>query len=561
MAGRKGPRLVGTGTPIASARVAIYARFSSDKQSDASIEDQVHRAQQWLRAQGSDPSGAQVFPDFAVSGASMNRPGVRALEVAIKSRGVDMVVTESVDRLSRDVGDAAQLRKLLSHHRVELVCLDGTSLRTGDKTGAMLFTLRSMMGEQYLADLADKTLRGLEGRARAGGPTGGVPYGYRIVGEPRRIEVDADKAAVVRRIFDMHSRGYSLAAIASALNADGVEPPRKKSTRSGNGWMHSAIRPMLLNPKYSGAWSFGHREWTKDPTTGKRRPRARLAGPLVETTRDDLVIVDARTWAAVQERFERAPKMPAKRRAFMLSGLLHCAECGGRMVSSGGSARQYFACRRARSSGLCSNKHNVPVQLAEMGLLEKIREWLLANAETVRRAIVEGIRRRYAAKPTRAAAVASELADVDRKVKNLVAALAETGSSEVAATIRSLETRRHALREEAAGLKESVPVLPSPAEIARRVGSMVDLVEAPPDAAREVVRRHLEDGKVLCVSKPDRSFTLSWGLRPLAAYDYAPSAGETEGARRRMMVAGAGFVGCPMPSIAQSVTISWGRKA
>lgn len=52
MAGGRGFRLVGTGASIASARVAVYARFSSDKQSDSSIEDQVHRASEWLRAQG-----------------------------------------------------------------------------------------------------------------------------------------------------------------------------------------------------------------------------------------------------------------------------------------------------------------------------------------------------------------------------------------------------------------------------------------------------------------------------------------------------------------------------
>lgn len=82
--------------PLSNARAAIYARFSSDKQSDASIEDQVHRAREWLRVSGADPDAAQVFSDYAVSGASMDRPGMRALQDAIERGTVDVIVTESV---------------------------------------------------------------------------------------------------------------------------------------------------------------------------------------------------------------------------------------------------------------------------------------------------------------------------------------------------------------------------------------------------------------------------------------------------------------------------------
>lgn len=185
-------------------RVAIYARFSSDKQSDASIEDQVHRAREWIRAQGGDPDRAEIITDFAISGASMDRPGMRVLEDAVRRRSVDMVVTESVDRISRDVEDAARFRKLITHHEVELACLDGTRVSPGGKSDALMFGMRALFAEQYRLDLADKTLRGLEGRARQGGPTGGVPYGFQIVTDPsgrKSITVHEEQAKVVRRMF------------------------------------------------------------------------------------------------------------------------------------------------------------------------------------------------------------------------------------------------------------------------------------------------------------------------------------------------------------------------
>jgi site-specific DNA recombinase len=59
-------------------RFAVYARFSSDRQSDASIEDQVHRARAFIAAQAGTLDPAMVFADFAVSGASMDRPGMRS---------------------------------------------------------------------------------------------------------------------------------------------------------------------------------------------------------------------------------------------------------------------------------------------------------------------------------------------------------------------------------------------------------------------------------------------------------------------------------------------------
>src|SRR5687768_5412270 len=95
MAGGKGLGLVGTGTPIVSARVAIYARFSDEKQSDASIEDQVHRAHDLLRQQGADPDAALVFTDHAKTASNWHRPGARALEDAVTRGDVDIIVAES----------------------------------------------------------------------------------------------------------------------------------------------------------------------------------------------------------------------------------------------------------------------------------------------------------------------------------------------------------------------------------------------------------------------------------------------------------------------------------
>lgn len=151
---------------LSTARVAIYARYSSDKQSETSIEDQVRRCRDHLQRAGADPSAAEVFSDFAISGASLKRPGFEAMMAAVERGVVEAIVTEDLSRISRDFADAAAIFKRLQFARVPLVGVaDG--IDTGAKHAKLSYTVKSLVADLYLDDLRDKTLRGLEGRALA----------------------------------------------------------------------------------------------------------------------------------------------------------------------------------------------------------------------------------------------------------------------------------------------------------------------------------------------------------------------------------------------------------
>jgi site-specific DNA recombinase len=84
---------------ITSGTVAIYARYSSELQSEASIEDQIRRARDVIARAGGDPDRAMVFPDYAMSGASMVRPGLEALLRAVDEKKVDVILTEDISRI------------------------------------------------------------------------------------------------------------------------------------------------------------------------------------------------------------------------------------------------------------------------------------------------------------------------------------------------------------------------------------------------------------------------------------------------------------------------------
>ena len=221
-------------------RAVIYARYSSDNQSAASIDDQIRICKERLTAESW--TLVQVFRDAAISGASALRPGYQALLEGAREAAFDVVVAEALDRLSRDQEDVAGLFKRLKFAGIRIVTVaegEVTELHVG---------LKGTMNALFLKDLADKTRRGLRGRVEAGQSAGGRAFGYTVVraldacGEPVRGKraINASEAAVVRRIFASFNAGDSPLAIAKALNAERIPGP------DGRPWRDTTIRGHAL---------------------------------------------------------------------------------------------------------------------------------------------------------------------------------------------------------------------------------------------------------------------------------------------------------------------------
>jgi site-specific DNA recombinase len=140
-------------------KVAIYARYSSDNQRDASIADQFRICREFARKQ--NWTIAKEYSDHAVSGATLMRAGFQALMASALRKEVEVVLAESLDRFSRDQEDTAGLFKRLTFAGVSIV-----TLAEGDIT-FLHIGLKGTMNAMYLQELADKTRRGL--RAHRGG--------------------------------------------------------------------------------------------------------------------------------------------------------------------------------------------------------------------------------------------------------------------------------------------------------------------------------------------------------------------------------------------------------
>ena len=447
-------------------RAAIYARYSTDLQRAASIEDQVRSCRARIEQEGWQL--LEVYADHAVSGASSLRPGYQRLLEDARAGRVDVVLAEALDRLSRDQEAVAALYKQLGFADVRLITLaegEISELHVG---------LSGTMNALYLKHLALKTRRGLEGRVRQGRSGGGLCYGYDVVPGDERGErkVNPAEAAVVRRIFRDYAAGRSPKAIALSLNAEVVPGPR------GGAWGPSTIHGnrrrgtgILNNELYLGRLVWNRLRYVKDPVTGRRVSRANADSDLVVQEVPELRIVDDALWAAAKARQKdlEARDHPGsgdqpgfwdrRRPRFLLSGLMRCGVCGGGYSKI---SAHLFGCSTARNKGTCDNRLKIRRDVLEGTILDALRTKLMAPElveEFAQAFIAETNRLRQEQDAGRRGAEA-ELARVERRIRSLVQAIADGAPPKaLVAELRKLEARQ----EHLATQLSTQPATPAPA--------------------------------------------------------------------------------------------------
>lgn len=413
--------------------VAIYARFSSELQNARSCDDQVDDLQRTLVRDG-ETAEPLVFTDEATSGTLWDRPGLQALLREVEAGNLRELRVEHPDRLSRDIGDADRIAKLLRHHDVRLVCSNGVVL-DGSAGASLTFGVTAVLAENYLRELGAKTLRGQRASARQGKATGGRLYGYRTNPEDKWVAIDPAEAKVVRLMFRLYAEGYGYARIARELNGRGIAPPR--SRRKGKGWIASAIREQLRNPKYVGDWSFGVRQFARHPVTRKRKVRERPEADIIREHRPELAIVDRATWDVVQaklaahaESYRRAAAKRTvlhRRSDYLLSGLLRCGCCGALMNLAGGSTRHYYRCSANRKRGTCDNALSVREDVARRCILDAIADalWTPGALEHIRHQVAERLGELTRGLGAELASARARLAEHETRIGRLVTALAD----------------------------------------------------------------------------------------------------------------------------------------
>lgn len=438
-------------------RVAIYARYSSDRQSEASAEDQARLCRERASREGWTVVGE--FLDAALSGATRDRPQLIAM--LARAAEFDIVLAESLDRISRDQEDIAAIHKRLRFAGVEIVTLaDG-------EIGEIHIGLKGTMAALFLKDLGQKTRRGQMGRVHAGRIPGGLSYGYDKVhrlderGEAERglRVINEAEAEVVRRIFRQWLANISPREIARELNAEGIPGPRgglwRASTITGHRQRRNGI---IYNSLYAGIIQFNRQTFLRDPDTRRRVARPNPRSEWKEQAVPHLRIVDQATWNAVQARIERGSSQPAhrlRRPRRLFSGLLVCGECGGNVTIRCG---EQWGCSNHSETGTCSNKRLTLNGVIERRVLGALQDRLLDPSlvsEYV--AAYHAAEREALARHTETKAdLKKKLREADAKVKRLAAAIAAGADvAEVVAMLRESSAERDAIGAELADLEAS----------------------------------------------------------------------------------------------------------
>ncbi|WEQ55027.1 recombinase family protein [Komagataeibacter nataicola] len=416
-------------------KVALYARYSSDNQRDASIEDQLRLCRDY--AARHEWNVVDSYTDRAVSGASLMRPGIQELMQDAQRGKFSIILAEAMDRLSRDQEDIAGLFKRMKFAGVRIITLsegDVTQLHVG---------LKGTMNALFLQDLADKTRRGLRGRIEAGKSGGGLCYGYDVVrqfdaaGEPMRGDrsINETEAAIVRRIFREYADGKAPKAIALTLNAEGIAGPL------GGAWGPSTIHGnrergtgILNNEMYIGRLIWNRLRYLKDPETGKRVSRLNPETDWIIQEVPDLRIVEAELWDAVKARQARTtwsqktrgdgvhPLNRLQRPRYLFTAMTRCGCCGGgfSMIS-----KTLLGCSTARNKGTCHNRMTIRRDVLEKSVLNGLRTRLMDPAlfKEFCDEFTREVNRVRMEKGADLAAMRAELPRVDRELDKAIQAI------------------------------------------------------------------------------------------------------------------------------------------
>jgi len=363
---------------------AIYARYSTDLQNARSIDDQFHVCKERARREGWSIS--ECYSDYAISGASMERPGLQQMLHDARAGGFEIILTEALDRLSRDQADMATIYKQMQFGSIEIFTLSEGCV------GILDVGLRGTMNQLYRVETANKVRRGLLGRIKEGKIATGNSYGYDVVkrfdsaGEPVRGErkINRQQAHIVRRIFQQYADGLTRSAIAEALNKEGVPSPWGKT------WSHTSIgggriQGVLNNEIYVGVFAWNRRTSISDPYTGKVLVRFNPERDIVRQQIPTMRIVEQRIWDKVKARQEKMrrprvenPILGKRRLKSMFWDLLKCGQCGGPITTP---KPDRLGCAASRSKTACTNRLRIGLQDFENKVFNALKERLSVDTE------------------------------------------------------------------------------------------------------------------------------------------------------------------------------------
>ncbi len=324
----------------------IYARYSSERQTEQSIEGQLRVCQEYAKRENIVVVGTYI--DRAMTGTNDNRVDFQRMIKDSNRREWDYIIVYKLDRFSRDKYATAIYKKTLKDNGVKL--LSATECIPDTPEGIIVESLIEGMGQFYSVELSQKVKRGMNESRRKGNFTGGyLIYGYKV--ENKKILIDEDKAEIVRQIFDKFLQGVPVLEIIRDLKEQGV-------MNRGKPFARNTVHRLLRNEKYTGVYRYGEEVFENIyPAIISKETYER-----------------AMEKSAVREYGKRSTEV-----IYYLRNKLKCGYCGHPITGETGTARngsikRYYKCSGRKHHNGCQKARVKKDQIEDMIITTIIRE-------------------------------------------------------------------------------------------------------------------------------------------------------------------------------------------
>lgn len=311
-------------------KAVIYARYSSDKQTEQSIEGQLRVCNKF--AEDNNMTIVANYIDRAVSATTDNRIEFQKMITDSAKKKFDFVIVYKLDRFARNRYDSAINKALLKKNSVKL--LSAQENITDAPEGIILESMLEGMAEYYSVELAQKVKRGMfESLQKKMFLGGKCIYGYNIVNG--KYVINEDEAQIVHKIFKDYNNGIKTKDIVEKFKI----------------FSFTRIMKMLSNEKYIGIVNYG------------------------ENRIEDYLppIVEKELFENVRIRIDKNKRAPARAKAkvnYLLSGKLYCGNCQMTMIGESGKGKHgdiyhYYKCSNRKKNTCNCNKKIIKKDLIE----------------------------------------------------------------------------------------------------------------------------------------------------------------------------------------------------
>ena len=416
--------------------VCLYMRYSSDRQTEQSIEGQRRVCMEFCERQGYNVVGQYI--DRATSAFKDCEKRVQFQKMIRDSerQQFDGIVVYKLDRFARNRYDSATYKAKLKKNGVKVI--SATENISDNPEGVILEAVLEGMAEFYSKELSQKVKRGMIESANKCHSVGGhIPLGYKI--ENNKFVIDEVGAIIVKEAFDLYANGATVAEICEKFNNKGYK------TAKGVDFNKNSFKSMFKNERYIGIYKY------KDMRIEDGVP----------------AIIDKETFNIVQKRISVNAQAPARGKAkadYLLAQKLFCGHCGATMTGDSGTGRSggkynYYTCSSRKRFHTC-DKTPVKKDFIEMAVVEDALTIL--TPEVIGELAEAAVRQNKIdiENESLVPALTQELHEIEKSISNLIK-MVEKGADSDALTTRliELEKQKRATEKQLVVAKDDIIVL------------------------------------------------------------------------------------------------------